>query len=66
MSIRIQKEERKTNRGFNGFVWQGAQYEGLICTFLEFAASMGGGIMQGDSININTADNVKALSLCRT
>ncbi len=61
MSIRIQKEERKSNRGFNGFVWQGAQYEGLICTFLEFAASMGGGIMQGDSININTTDNVKAL-----
>ncbi len=61
MSIRIQKEERKTNRGFNGFVWQGAQYEGLICTFLEFTASMGGGIMKGDSVNINTADNVKAL-----
>ncbi len=65
MSIRIQEEERKTNRGFNGFVWQGAQYEGLICTFLEFSASMGGGIAQGDSININTTDNIKALEFMR-
>ena len=61
MCIRIQKEERKTNRSFNGFVWQGAQYEGLVCTFLEFAASMRGGIMQGDSIDINTTNNIKAL-----
>lgn len=61
MSRRIQKEERKTDRSFNGFVWQGAQYEGLVCTFLEFAASMGGGIMQDDSININTPANVRAL-----
>lgn len=61
MCLNIQKEERKTNRGFNGFVWQGAQYEGLVCTFLEFAASMGGGIMQGDSLDINTPDNIKAL-----
>ncbi len=61
MCITIQKDERKSISGFNGFVWQGAQYEGLVCTFLEFAASMGGGIMEGDSININTANNVKAL-----
>ncbi len=62
MSIKIQREERKTNRSFNGFVWQGAQYEGLVCTFLEFVSSMGGGIMRGDSIEINTANNIKALS----
>lgn len=65
MSIRIQKGERKKNKSFNGFVWQGAQYEGLICTFLEFAASMGGGIMQGDSIDIYTKANVKALRFMR-
>lgn len=61
MSIKIQKGERKKNKSFNGFVWQGAQYEGLVCTFLEFAASMGGGIMKGDSIDINTSANVNAL-----
>jgi len=61
MSLKIQKGERTTNRSFNGFIWQGAQYEGLVCTFLEFAASMGGGIMQGDSIKIDTPSNTKAL-----
>ena len=61
MSLKIQKGERKSDRGFNGFVWQGAQYEGLVCTFLEFASSMGGGIMQGDSININLPGNINAL-----
>lgn len=65
MSIRIQKEERKTNRNFNGFVWQGAQYEGLVCTFLEFAASMGGGIMHEDSLKINTVYNADALRYMR-
>ena len=35
----IQKQERKTNPSFNGFIWQGAQYEGLVCTFLEYVYS---------------------------
>jgi multiple sugar transport system substrate-binding protein len=61
MSRIIQTGERKINKSFDGFIWQGAQYEGLVCTFLEFSASMGGGIMQGDSININTPANAKAL-----
>jgi trehalose/maltose transport system substrate-binding protein len=61
MCIKIQSEERKTNKSFNGFVWEGAQYEGLICSFMEFISSMGGRIMQGDSININTSANIRAL-----
>jgi len=61
MCIKIQNEERKSNKSFNGFVWEGAQYEGLVCSFMEFTSSMGGGIMQGGSININTPANVKAL-----
>ena len=31
----VQEGERKENPRFFGFVWQGAQYEGLICDFLE-------------------------------
>lgn len=65
MSIKIQKDEREKNKSFNGFVWQGAQYEGLVCNFLEFSASMGGGIMKKDSIDINTKANVKALRFMR-
>jgi len=29
-------------RGMDGFVWQGARYEGLVCDFLEFLWGMGG------------------------
>jgi multiple sugar transport system substrate-binding protein len=28
--------------GIDGFVWQGARYEGLVCDFLEFLWGMGG------------------------
>ncbi|MBD3317295.1 MAG: extracellular solute-binding protein [Chitinivibrionales bacterium] len=54
-------EERKGNRSFSGFVWQGAQYEGLMCTFLEFAASNQGGIVLEDGrISVDTPANVTA------
>ncbi len=43
-----------------GFVWQGAQYEGLVCTFLEFSYSAG-----GDFGNINSEENLKALTFMR-
>jgi len=42
-ALDVQRKERVTNPGFSGFVWQGAQYEGLVCTWLEFAASGNGG-----------------------
>ncbi len=29
-------------KGMEGFVWQGARYEGLVCDFLEFLWSVGG------------------------
>ena len=61
----IQQEQRKNDPNFHGFVWQGAQYEGLVCTFLEFAASNGGGIMRGDRISVDTPENLKALEFMR-
>jgi multiple sugar transport system substrate-binding protein len=42
-SRKVQDGEREGNGSFYGFVWQGAQYEGLVCNFLEFASSSGGG-----------------------
>jgi multiple sugar transport system substrate-binding protein len=60
-SQHIQAEEREGNPNFHGFVWQGAQYEGLVCTFLEFTASYGGGILEGGHILLNRPPNVEAL-----
>jgi multiple sugar transport system substrate-binding protein len=59
-SLKVQKEMRKTEPDFYGFVWQGAQYEGLICDFLEFAGSEGGIIIRDDKIRLNTPENVRA------
>jgi multiple sugar transport system substrate-binding protein len=60
----IQKEMRKTDPQFYGFAWQGAQYEGLVCTFLEFAASHHGGLIdQKNTIALNTPQNIAALKL---
>ncbi|HEQ98738.1 MAG TPA: ABC transporter substrate-binding protein [candidate division Zixibacteria bacterium] len=63
-SLRVQAVERENNPDFYGFVWQGAQYEGLICNFLEFAVSNEGGfIFEGDSLRLNIPENVEALQL---
>ena len=58
---KVQKEVRKTNSGFYGFVWQGAQYEGLVCNWLEFTGSHKGGIILEDKcVKINTKESVGA------
>ncbi|NIA06348.1 MAG: extracellular solute-binding protein [Actinobacteria bacterium] len=60
-SLVIQKGERETNPDFYGFVWQGAQYEGLICNWLEYAGSNAGGIVFEDGrIILHTPANVQA------
>jgi len=62
----VQEGERESNPSFYGFVWQGAQYEGLMCTFLEFAGSNEGGIVVNDgSVHIATNPNTEALSFMR-
>jgi multiple sugar transport system substrate-binding protein len=60
-SLRIQSAERKHNPNFNGFVWQGAQYEGLVCTFLEFVATHGGGILRDGAVDLQQDGNLAAL-----
>jgi len=60
----IQERERVLHPNFFGFVWQGAQYEGLICNFLEFAVSHDGGIIDSaGEIIIFTPQNVKVADL---
>jgi multiple sugar transport system substrate-binding protein len=66
-SKKIQEQERKSNPLFYGFVWQGAQYEGLICNFLEYACSAGGGLgdFKQGKFSIDNKENMKALAFMR-
>lgn len=42
---RVQQGEG--NESLHGFIWQGKQYEGLVCTVLEFIHGNGGRILDG-------------------
>lgn len=61
----IQQAERRRNPNFNGFVWQGAQYEGLVCTFLEFAKTHGGGFLRNGRPDMTAPGNRTALQFMR-
>lgn len=43
MAMKISEAE-----GINGFVWQGARYEGLVCDFTEYLWSFGGDVLDDE------------------
>lgn len=45
-----------------GFVWQGADYEGLTCDFMEYLSDAGGQVLSNGKANINTPQAAKALN----
>jgi len=61
MARKVQRALRATDPRFYGFVWQGAQYEGLICNFMEFSGSDGGFINHDGRISIDQPENRVAL-----
>ena len=62
----IQEKERGSNPDFWGFVWQGAQYEGLTCNALEYFVSAGGGFLDDAGTPVfYSAPNMKALSFMK-
>ncbi len=47
-----------------GYLWQGKQYEGLVCNFIEFIGSNGGEIIDNKgNVVVNSFQNVNALNL---
>lgn len=47
--------DAEQNPRLAGFVWQGKQYEGLICVALEFLRSSGSGLWEGNETSAGTA-----------
>ena len=63
---KIQDGERKDNKNFYGFVFQGNSYEGLTCDALEWVASAGGGnFIDNGKVTINNAKARAILDLIR-
>jgi multiple sugar transport system substrate-binding protein len=52
-------------KGIYGFLWQGKQYEGLVCNVLEYTGSRGGRVLQGGRVVIDSPENREALRFMR-
>lgn len=66
MAAKVEAGERARDPAFFGYVWQGAQYEGLVCDFLEAAASGGGGLpVRNGSLGADSEPNRRALAMLR-
>jgi multiple sugar transport system substrate-binding protein len=60
--IELAKKHKGEKGTKSGFVMQAAQYEGLVCNFIEFAGSYGGRILdEKGNVVINSPETVKGL-----
>ncbi len=63
--VRIAQAVTAKERELYGFVWQGKQYEGLVCNTLELLWSNGGEVMEGGRARLDTPANREALAFQR-
>jgi multiple sugar transport system substrate-binding protein len=57
--------EKENDPRLFGFVWQGKQYEGLVCDALEFIWSRGGGVVRDGKVILESAAAEEALRFMR-
>ncbi len=48
-----------------GFIWQGKQYEGLVCNVLEYIWSNGGDVLEDGRVIIDSPENREALKFMK-
>jgi multiple sugar transport system substrate-binding protein len=52
--------------GLYGFLWQGKQYEGLVCASLEILSSFGGEVLRDGEVRIDSPESRAALRFQRS
>ena len=52
--------------GVHGFVWQGRQYEGLVCNALEIVWSSGGDVLDGERVVLESPESLRALEFLQS
>ncbi|MCI0695151.1 ABC transporter substrate-binding protein [candidate division KSB1 bacterium] len=58
--------EKENNPSLHGFIWQGRQYEGLVCVVLEYIWGNGGDVIDGTGrVAIADSAAVEALAFMR-
>jgi multiple sugar transport system substrate-binding protein len=63
--IEIAQAMKKTKHSLYGFIWQGKQYEGLVCNVLEYLWSNGGDVFKDGMVALDSPQNVEALTFMR-
>lgn len=63
---RVATRAMRAGRVRQGFVWQGARYEGLVATFVEYLGAFGGRILDGGRVVVNSEAGRRALEEMRS
>ena len=63
--VRIAEAVTAGRDDLHGFVWQGKQYEGLVCNALEYMWSRRGGVFDKGELALDRPENSEALALLR-
>ncbi len=63
--VRVAEAVTAGDDALHGFVWQGKQYEGLICNALEYMWSRGGGVFEQGEVALDRPENREALTFMR-
>ncbi len=61
--VRIAADLGKRHSDLYGFIWQGKQYEGLVCNVLEYLWSHGGEVLSDGKVVIDSPENRAALKV---
>jgi ABC-type glycerol-3-phosphate transport system substrate-binding protein len=63
--LQLARRARATKQTQYGMVFQGARYEGLITTFVEYLGAFGGRILDGRRVVVNSEPALRALTEMR-